>query len=216
LEQEVQKHQAITLATIAAQEQEKTTISRELHDNVNQIIMSAKLYMESVKNMPEQSEVLIDKAIEYQLLALQEIRKLSKTLSTSNIKTVGLKDSVQDIVDNMKLLQDLKVDFKYDRDVDLILTDEQKLMLFRIIQEQTSNIMKYAAARKVEINIWVANNSIHLFISDDGQGFDNTSKKGTGIGFINITGRAEALNGTVQIISSPGKGCSLELKFAVN
>ncbi|MGB3154511.1 MAG: PAS domain S-box protein [Chitinophagaceae bacterium] len=216
LEQEVQKHQAITLATIAAQEQEKTTLSRELHDNVNQIIMSAKLYMESVKKMPEQSGVLIDKAIEYQMLALQEIRKLSKTLNTSNIKTVGLKDSVQDIVDNMKLLQELKVDFNYDRRVDLILTDEQKLMLFRIIQEQTSNILKYAAARKVVINISEANNFIHLYISDDGRGFDTTIKKDKGIGFINITGRAEALSGIVNILSSPGKGCSLDLKFAVN
>ena len=216
LEQEVQKHQAITLATIEAQEQEKTNISRELHDNVNQIIMSAKLYMESAKKMPGQSGILIDKAIGYQLLALQEIRKLSKTLNTSNIKTVGLKESVQDIVDNMKLLQELKVDLKYERSIDLILTDEQKLMLFRIIQEQTSNILKYASARKVVINITEVSNSIHLFISDDGKGFDTTSKKDKGIGFINITGRAEALNGSVKIISSPGKGCSLDLKFAAN
>ena len=68
--------------------------------------------------MPEQSNELLDKAIEYQLLALQEIRKLSKSLSTSNVKTVGLKESVEDIVDNMKLLQQLEVEFIFNEKVE--------------------------------------------------------------------------------------------------
>jgi Signal transduction histidine kinase len=137
---------------------------------------------------------------------------LSKSLSTSHIKAVGLKDSVNDIVQNMKLLK-LDVHFIFNNQVEEKLSDEQRLMVFRIIQEQTSNIIKYAGARTVEIMINEMNDMVHLVISDDGVGFDPQDESEKGIGFINITSRAEAYNGKVNIISSPGSGCTLELCF---
>ncbi len=214
LEEQAQRLKAITQATLTAQEQERTNISRELHDNVNQILMSAKLFMDTAKRTPEQMNDLLDKAIEYQLMALQEIRKLSKSLSTSHIKAVGLRDSVNDIVQNMKLLN-LEVHFIFNNTVEQRLSDEQRLMIVRIIQEQTSNIIKYAEAKNVEIMINELNDMIHLVISDDGVGFDpNDDNKG--IGFINITSRADAYNGKVSIISAPGEGCSLELCFPID
>jgi PAS domain S-box-containing protein len=216
LNEQVQRHKAITQATIAAQEQEKANISRELHDNVNQILMSAKLFMDTAKRMPEQSNELLDKAIEYQLLALQEIRKLSKSLSISNVKTVGLEESVRDIVKNIKLLQQMDVEFIFNEKVEDKLSDDQKLMLFRIIQEQTNNIMKYAGAKSMQVMINEANNIIHLVISDDGIGFDTSDKSTKGIGFINIISRADVYNGKVNIVSSPGNGCTLEICFPID
>lgn len=215
-DEQVQRHKAITQATIAAQEKEKANISRELHDNVNQILMSAKLFMDTAKRIPEQTNELLDKAIEYQLLALQEIRKLSKFLSTSNVKTVGLKESVDDIVNNMKLLPQLDVQFIFNERVEDKLLDDQKLMLFRVIQEQTNNIIKYAGAKSVQIMINEANNMIRLVISDDGVGFDVSDKNTKGIGFINIISRADVYNGKVDIVSSPGNGCTLEICFPVD
>jgi PAS domain S-box-containing protein len=213
LEEQSQRHKAITQASITAQEEEKANISRELHDNVNQILMSAKLFMDTAKKTPEQCNDLLDKAIEYQLMALQEIRKLSKSLSTSHIKTVGLKDSVTDIVRNMKLLQQLDVHFIFNKRVEEKLSEGHKLMLFRIIQEQTSNIIKHAEARTVQIMINEMNEMVHLVISDDGKGFDPSANNSKGIGFINMTSRCEAYNGRVNISSSPGNGCSIELCF---
>ena len=211
-----QRHKAIAQASITAQEQEKTNISRELHDNVNQILMSAKLFMDTAQKTPEQSKELLDKAIEYQLLALQEIRKLSQSLSTSHIKTVGLKNSVNDIVQNMKLLQQLEVHFIFNSMVEERLSNDQKLMVFRIIQEQTNNIAKHAEAKTVQIMINEMNDMLHLVITDDGKGFDPEANGVKGIGFINITSRADAYNGTVNFISSPGNGCTLELCFPIN
>ena len=216
LDEQVQRHKAITQATINAQEQEKANISRELHDNVNQILMSAKLFMDTAKRMPDQSNELLDKAIEYQLLALQEIRKLSKSLSTSNVKTVGLKESIGDIVSNMKLLQQLDVQFIFNEKVEEKLSDDQKLMLFRVIQEQTNNIIKYAEAKSVQILINQSNNIINLVISDDGIGFDTSDPTTKGIGLINIISRADAYNGKVDIVSSPGNGCTLEIRFPID
>jgi len=216
LDEQLQRQKAITQATIKAQEQEKTNISRELHDNVNQILMSAKLFMDTAKRVPEQTNELLDKAIEYQLMALQEIRKLSKSLSTSNVKNIGLKESVSDIVSNMKLLQQLDVQFIFNEKVEEKLSDDQKLMLFRIIQEQTNNIIKHAEAKSVQILINQSNNIINLVVSDDGIGFDTSDPTSKGIGLINIISRADAYNGKVDIVSSPGNGCTLEIRFPID
>ena len=216
LDEQAQRHKAITQATIAAQEQEKSNISRELHDNVNQILMSAKLFMDTAKRIPDQTNDLLDKAIEYQLLALQEIRKLSRSLSTSNVKTVGLKESLEDIVRNMELLQQIDVELIFNERVEEKLSDDQKLMLFRIVQEQTNNISKYANAKSVQIMVNEANNIARLVVTDDGIGFDTANKGTKGIGFINIISRADAYNGKVDIVSSPGNGCTLEICFPID
>jgi PAS domain S-box-containing protein len=214
LEEQVRRKKAVAEATILGQESEKISISRELHDNVNQILMSAKLFMDMAKKRPEQTDELLDKAIEYQMMALQEIRKLSHSMNSMNIKRFKLKRSVSNIVSNMKVLKKISVKFSCGKLVEDKLTDDQKLMLFRVIQEQTNNIIKYAeGARSVQIKISEVENVIHMLIIDDGKGFDINQVADKGIGFINIRSRAEAHDGMVNIISAPDRGCTLELFF---
>jgi signal transduction histidine kinase len=214
LKDEIQKQKQLRQAAISAQEEERNKISRELHDNVNQIIMSAKLFMDTAKKHPEQANEMLDKAMEYQVLALQEIRTLSKTLNTSLLKTVGLKDSIEDIVRNMQNLKNMDVQFQFNSKVEKALSDEQRLILYRVVQEQTSNIIKYAEAKSVKILINESHGIIHLIIHDDGKGF-NLSEKRNGIGLSNIFSRADAYNGKVHLISSPGNGCMLEFHLPV-
>ena len=83
-----------------------------------------------------------------------------------------------------------------------------KQNLFRIIQEQLTNITKHANASSVRILADNRESSIRLVITDNGCGFDVCSRK-KGIGFINILHRAESFNGKAEIISSKGKGCEL-------
>ncbi len=215
INKEIQKQKQLSQASIIAQEQERNNISRELHDNVNQILISARLFMNSALKDPEQRTGLLEKAIEYQTLALEEIRKLSKVLSTSLVKSIGLKECVEDIVYNMRTLEKLEVEFKFNQRVTEKLSEDQQLMLFRIIQEQTSNIIKYAQADSVKILLNETGSNIHLLISDDGKGFDVKQKK-KGIGLVNIMSRVEAFNGKISIISSPGNGCTLEVQMPVS
>jgi PAS domain S-box-containing protein len=228
-DEQAQKQMAVTQAALKAQEEEKTRISRELHDNVNQILMSAKLYMETAQQSPDKAELLLDKAVEYQLLALHEIRKLSRSLSTPGITTAGLQDSVGDIVHNLRALQQVSVDFIFDARLEERLNEEEKLTIYRVIQEQTSNIIKYAAATSVKIEVKAEDifedntgereikSQLILVIEDNGKGFDtsvNQYKKG--IGIINMNSRAQAHGGTLTITSSPGNGCLLELRFPLH
>jgi signal transduction histidine kinase len=112
----------------------------------------------------------------------------------------------------MKTLQQLEVTFRFNQGLEEKLSNDQKIMIYRIIQEQTNNIIKYAAARSVQILINESRENVRLIVGDDGKGFD-PSQKPKGIGFTNIFNRADAYNGKVNIISSPGNGCILELQF---
>ena len=213
-DEQAQKQKEITHAALQAQEEEKTKISRELHDNVNQILMSAKLYMETARQSPEKADILLEKAVEYQVLALHEIRKLSRSLSTPGITTAGLQDSIGDIVYNLQALQQIKVDFVFETSLEERLNVDEKLTIYRVIQEQTNNIIKYAAATEVKIRVKSKDNIVNLLIQDNGEGFDssvNQYKKG--IGIINMNSRASAHGGKLSITSSPGNGCRVELHF---
>ena len=212
LQEQEQKHKAVSQAGIAAQEAERSNISRELHDNVNQLLMSAKLFMNSAKTDPQKAGEHIEKAITYQMMAVEEIRKLSKSLNTSLVKVIGLSRSIDDIIINMKAFQQIETKFLYDQKLEKTLSEDQQLMIFRIIQEQTNNIIKYADARNVSIYLKEENSQVHLSIIDDGKGFDS-SQQSRGIGFINIYNRVDAFGGEVKLTSSPGRGCSLEIIF---
>ena len=212
IQDEIQKQKQINQAIIAAQEKERNKISEELHDNVNQILMSAKLFMGAAQKTPEQAESLLQKAMDYQTMALEEIRRLSKFLNNSLIKTVGLKGCITDILYNLRTLKNLNTELEYDPDIDRRLSDDQKLMLFRIVQEQTSNIVKYSNAKNILVLLKSHYNTFSLVINDDGEGFD-PDKKRNGIGLTNIKNRTSAYNGEMVLESSPGKGCRLDVIF---
>ena len=88
----------------------------------------------------------------------------------------------------------------------------EQAAIYRIIQEQLNNILKYADASSVTIRIAPKANKIFLTISDNGKGFDTRVQR-NGIGITNINSRAELYNGKVEIDSSPGNGCRLKVEF---
>jgi signal transduction histidine kinase len=213
LNEKIKQQRIINKTTIAAQEEERDNISKELHDNVNQLLMSTKLYINMARKQPELAYDLLTKAEEYQLLAIEEIRKLSKKLNSSMVKVLGLKKSIQEIVNSFKQLHDIPVNFEFHDELDDLLMDEQKLMLFRIVQEQSNNIRKYANAERVSIGLTRKDDRICLVISDDGVGFKLDEIKSRGIGLTNIASRVNVLGGEYKIETYPGNGCTLSVYF---
>ena len=203
----------VNQATINAQEEERNRISGELHDNVNQLLMSAKLHIGVAKNNSENQKMMLDKATDYLLLAVEEIRALSKKMNSKVVASVGLLESMADIVYNMQELH--KIEMQTDIDISVIdkLTPEQQLMVFRIVQEQTGNIVKHAEATIGRILLKEKDQQIQLMISDNGKGFDMEKTKLNGIGHINIFNRVDAYNGKAEMVSSPGNGCTLNIIF---
>ena len=210
LNEQVKKQKLINQATIEAQEKERGMISAELHDNVNQLLMTARLHIGAAKDNDNQTE-LLDKASAYLLEAVEEIRALSKRLNTSIVKAVGLEQSLLDICRNMKQFSDITVTTNIDHNVVDKLTQEQQLVIFRITQEQSNNIIKYSRASSANISVTEKDNQCCLHISDNGIGFDKDKQKASGIGFINIFNRVDAYNGKVEIVTFPESGCTLNI-----
>ncbi|MEO7523373.1 MAG: PAS domain S-box protein [Ferruginibacter sp.] len=215
LTEQVQKQKLINQATINAQEEERNRISGELHDNVNQLLISSRLHIGVARSNPENQTELLDKATEYLLMAVEEIRALSKKMNSHIVSSVGLWESVTDIAYNMGKLNSIETSVNIQKAVVSRLSAEQQLMVFRIVQEQTNNIIKHSGATIANISLQEKDNIINLMISDDGKGFEKELQKMNGLGFVNIFNRVDAYNGKVEIISSPGNGCILDIYFPV-
>ena len=207
----VKKQKLITETTIQAQEKEKNELGRELHDNINQILATVKMYLGMAKTKENIPEDLVGKSYEYLNEAMNEIRKLSHSLVAPSLGDIGLKEALQGLIEETNLFNGLQVqvliDEKYnEKDTDKI----KELMLYRIVQEQLNNIIKYAQAKEAVITIKTDNDSMFLSVADNGVGFD-PSQKSKGIGLRNISNRPANYSGSMNIISAPGQGCTLEV-----
>ena len=211
LRNKIRHQKKISRAIIAAQDHVCNELGKELHDNVNQILASAGIMLDYAQhNDGENTKASLDKSRQYLQLAIEEIRKISKSLNTSAIRETGLINQVEEIVSNMKLGRLVSVRFECEPVLEEQIRSEHKLMIYRIIQEQTNNIIKYAEATEVSISIKRNRASLYLLIQDNGKGFDMNQVK-RGIGLSNIKNRVEAFNGSLNITSSPGNGCCLEI-----
>lgn len=194
-------------------DQERKYIGYELHDNVNQILSSAKLFADMLRPLNEDEQQIKEKIISYMMMAISEIRQLSAGL-VDNKQTFGrLKDRIQLIVDDLRFTTGTLIEFSYCNELESLGT-EIKLMLLRTVQEQLKNIMNHSRATQVKIQLQYGNNKAMLLIQDNGIGFD-TSKTRTGIGLSGICERVAFFNGAIELQSSPGKGCSVLVSIPV-
>lgn len=211
MHQQIQEQKKIARAIIHAQEQERNRIGQELHDNVNQILAATKMFLSSAAKSDAAREAirypiqLIDNSIE-------EIRSLSSRQVTP-LMNIHLKEMIEELIDKMKASAKLTAVLDYNDHEDQM-DDDLKLNVYRIIQEQVNNIVKYAAAKNVLISIRTEKDGTHILISDDGKGFD-TTKKRKGIGISNMINRVEAFNGSINIHSAPGMGCRVSFTIPV-
>ncbi|HMF73826.1 MAG TPA: PAS domain S-box protein, partial [Flavitalea sp.] len=167
----LERQKAITSAVHTAQENERSAIGREMHDNLNQILGAAKLYVEMAKTDEVQLEMCLDKASTYILTVIDEIRKISKALVTP-VLVVGLLDSIQILIDDLLPVDPIEIELQETDVYETLLDEKLQLVLFRIVQEQLQNILKHANASNATIQVLQTERSITLIITDNGTGCD--------------------------------------------
>jgi PAS domain S-box-containing protein len=207
-EEKQKRQQSITAAAIAAQENERAQVGRELHDNVNQVLTTVKLYQELCLNGIGNQEELMTKSMSLLQSSIDEIRGLSKRLSAPSLGNIRLKDSLRELVETVIATNRISVSLDTSQIENLEVKEEVHLALYRIIQEQLTNVLKHAEAKNVNIELKVVDDNLTVKISDDGKGFDLNNKR-IGIGIANMTTRAESLKGKLIINSAVGLGCVL-------
>jgi two-component system sensor histidine kinase UhpB len=204
------KQQQITEVVLGAQERERFELGQELHDNINQILATCRLYLDVAIEEREPRLELLIKSRNNISMAIEEIRRLSKELITPSLNDLGLVQSIQELIRSIQMVKKMKIRLAISGLDENSLLPEQKINVYRIIQEQLNNILKHAQANSVMIELNKEEEQIRLLMADDGKGFD-PRKRRDGVGISNIISRAELYNGRVEIDSAPGKGCRLEV-----
>jgi PAS domain S-box-containing protein len=210
IEEKLSRQKEITEAVLNAHENERTAIGKELHDNLNQILGAAKLYIEMAKTDEEVREMCLDRSSSYIMKVIEEIRKISKTLATPSVHLMGLIESIRNVIDDLVVTYPIRIEFHQEGIIEKELDEKLQLDILRIVQEQLNNIIKHARASRATIHLARRENEITLIVSDNGEGCDTSIEK-SGVGLINIMSRAEANRGWVSIVSRPGEGYTLKV-----
>lgn len=204
----------IANAISEAKELERSDLGKELHDNVNQILAAARIFMDLARRNTKNRKDNITRSSEYTLTAIEEIRRIAKGLANNAIKNVGLCVAITKMTKDLMQGHPIKIICKMDESLHTRMSEKFNLDVFRIVQEQLNNIIKHAKASRVTIALSQNETDIVLTIADNGVGFDVT-KDADGIGIINIKSRAEFYKGSATFVSRPGKGCVLTARFPV-
>ncbi|RZJ65002.1 MAG: PAS domain S-box protein, partial [Flavobacterium sp.] len=213
----VEEERKINQAVLDAQEKERLLIGMELHDNVKQILAGSGLFLDiAQKNLDNKETVatILGDLKKYNMQAIDELRRLSHQLAPSVEENTTLYDKIQWLIMSLNLDENISVSIHID-EFKAPLDNNTQVIFYRILQEQLSNILKYAEASKVTIDIREIDHLIHLQVKDNGKGFEVNAKKG-GIGLENIRRRVQVLHGKVEIVSSPGKGCEVNVQVPIS
>lgn len=198
-------------AAYDAAEAERTRISHEIHDGIQQTLVASKLMISSIrKDIDQMGGRLLEKynnGIELLNQGITEARSIAHSLMPKQVNDYGYVVAVAHLIANL----DKKIDIEFIHP-DLMLNDGKfGTNLFRITQEAINNIIKHAAATKIIITLTEAGNRIILTIQDNGVGFDKRriNSPESGIGLQIMASRAAVLNAHFEVATAPGIGTTI-------
>lgn len=199
---------------ISAQEEERSRVARELHDDVNQRMAVLSIHLEQLQQDLPKSLDLPQRCRNLQRQAQEissDIRRLSYRLHPSKLDHLGLGAAVKSLCAELRESGKLQIEFQQAR-VPASLPQDVTLCVFRIAQETLCNCVKHSGARTVEVRLEKTNNEIHLTVSDNGCGFDPESElTRKGLGFISMRERLRLVDGCIQIHTRPLRGTRVEV-----
>lgn len=202
----------IKKVTTAIRQKERKHIGHELHDNVNQLLAVAKLSLEAMELHTADNQFLRDRTVQALLTAIAEIRNLSKKEVVQAPAKGTLTGFINNLVNDINNTHVFKVMFSCDETDFELLAAGKKTALFRILQEQLTNTIKYSKATEVKVSLTHLDGVVCLHIQDNGIGF-NIQKIKKGVGLPGIYKRARMYHGEAAVKSSKGCGCSLVVRI---
>lgn len=203
LKKEKKESLQFTKQLLEKTEEERQRIAGDLHDSVSHELLN-------LKNSIEEKSDITNKKID---AIINDIRSISRNLHPIMFDKVGLKSSVEQLVERVQSFNNFMVTAEIDYHDCLSTSNE--LQVYRILQESLSNIIKYANAVAAKITISEKNNTVFIEIKDNGKGFDvtETLNKKDSFGLHNIIERSRAIGGEAKITSNKnGTVIAIEIK----
>ena len=200
---------------IAAQEEERSRIARELHDGLNQRMALLSIELEQLKPDIERPAAMrhrLDKLQEQVKEISADIHRLSYKLHPAKLDHLGLAAAIESLCQELTDSGTLSVDLQHKGSRGEIPRDV-KLCVFRIAQEALRNAARHSGAVSVQLVLEQTRDAIRLSVSDNGVGFDPESDQiKRGLGFISMKERLRLVAGDLRIYSQPLRGTRIEVR----
>ncbi len=198
---------------LEAQEQERTRIARELHDDICQRVAIIALNLKQVEIDLPTGRVQLRKRVASECKQISvlatDIQELSHRLHSSKLEYLGLEAAAMGFCAEMAKLKNVEIDFHAD-DVPQALSTEGSLSLFRVLQEALQNGVKHSGSKKFQVAIHCSWNEVELKVRDWGSGFVlEAAAKSWGLGLTSMRERLKLVGGTLSIESQPGAGTTV-------
>jgi PAS domain S-box-containing protein len=205
-----EKMRLLTAQTVKAQEEERRTISRELHDDAGQALITLQYSLTAIQGeLPETetfSRTRLADSLKVIDQTMQHIRSLSHSLRPPVLDIGGIDLSLQEYCREQAKRTQVPIIY-HGQDIPG-LPDEISISLYRFVQEALTNVLKHAQATQVEIRLQYKKGEISLSVSDNGRGMEDLNPTG-GMGLLGIRERLKLLDGELVTHSSKGRGTRL-------
>ena len=192
---------------------ERRRFSRELHDGINQLMVSALYRLEVVQMKVRQQDAGAEDELQAakKVLneAIQEVRRISHDLRPSILDDLGLKAALESLLSQFTERTGLRLELGISLP-EQRLSDDIEITVYRVIQEALTNIEKHADATELVLRIGWKRGELWFDLRDNGEGFDlEEAARVQGIGLRNMRERVELLGGELRMISAKGEGVRL-------
>lgn len=197
-------------AILQGEENERTRISKELHDGIGAKLASLKINLSNISTSLKNED--LSSSIRFLDETISDLRQISHDLMPAILLNYGLIKSLEDYFieirkNNLKQIIKFETYGKISK-----LHQEKELAIYRIILELVSNSLKYAQAKEILVQLVFDENNVNLTIEDDGIGFE-VNKNHSGIGMKTIESRVKFLKGKIEIDSKINQGTSIFIHF---
>ncbi|KAA1247309.1 sensor histidine kinase [Aquimarina sp. RZ0] len=211
LESEYQKELLTT--SIQSQEEERSRIAKELHDDVGAMLTTTKLYIGQItpELPPEELTAIAHKINGFFDDMIQSVRSISQDLRPIVLEKLGCIEAIQSLV---QTIQDTgKIEISLINNATISIAKTKELNLYRIIQELITNTIKHAAASAIKIELKNIDNKLIIIYEDDGKGLDQKQKRyKKGLGLNNIESRLSVLSGSIHFMKQTS-GMKIQLEI---
>jgi signal transduction histidine kinase len=213
--------QRLSARLVHAQEEERRTIARELHDEVGQVLMAVRVELALAEKQLDASSSghLLRDAQSITDSALHTVRDLSHLLHPALLDDLGLAAAVEWYLQPFGRRHGLRVSLRHEG-MARRLRPEVEIAAFRIVQEALTNVAKHAHASSCQVVLQRLESTLLITIEDDGAGFDlasvETPGAHRGLGLLGLRERVWQLLGTIRVVSAPGRGTNIRVELPVH
>lgn len=201
----------IVESQIEIREQTLRNISWELHDNIGQLLTLAKMQLQSIPEHPEALNDVNDNLSNI----LSEVRALSRIISPDFISNVRLVEALQLEIDRFNRLNFIQSELEV-HGTPQTLDSKVEIVIFRIMQEFFSNVIKHSKASKLTVNLNFSENTLIITATDNGIGYNTLLKAHSGLGISNMKKRGNLINAEINITSEIDAGTTLTIRQRIN